>query len=59
MSQQKSVPYAERVELSIKTNFFGTLDMCHSFFPLLRPHARYDRYSYGVPPNMIVNDIYH
>lgn len=32
--------YAERAQTTIKINFFGTLNMCKSFFPLLRPHAR-------------------
>jgi len=37
---KKTIPYAERADTTVKTNFFGTLDMCNSFFPLLRPHAR-------------------
>ncbi|KAJ7370199.1 hypothetical protein OS493_033824 [Desmophyllum pertusum] len=37
---KKTEPYAERAETTVKVNFFGTLDMCKSFFPLLRPHAR-------------------
>ncbi|XP_068741838.1 carbonyl reductase [NADPH] 1-like [Montipora capricornis] len=40
-SQQKEIPAGiEREETTIKTNYFGTLEMCNSFFPLLQPHAR-------------------
>ncbi|XP_068719027.1 carbonyl reductase [NADPH] 1-like isoform X1 [Montipora capricornis] len=38
--EQKEIPCTERAETTIKTNYFGTLEMCNSFFPLLRPHAR-------------------
>lgn len=34
------VPYLEQVQQSVNTNFFGTLNMCKSIFPLLRSHAR-------------------
>ncbi|XP_076327454.1 carbonyl reductase [NADPH] 1-like [Tachypleus tridentatus] len=31
---------AEQAENTIRTNFFGTLNVCKALFPLLRPHAR-------------------
>lgn len=33
-------PFSEQAEVTVKTNFWGTLDVCKSLFPLLRPHAR-------------------
>ncbi|XP_071087201.1 carbonyl reductase [NADPH] 1-like [Haliotis cracherodii] len=33
-------PFAEQGEVSCKTNFWATLDVCRVLFPLLRPHAR-------------------
>lgn len=33
-------PFSEQAELTVKTNFWGTLDVCKSLFPLLKPHAR-------------------
>lgn len=33
-------PFAQQAEETVKTNFWGTLDVCKSLFPLLRPHAR-------------------
>ncbi|XP_047496115.1 carbonyl reductase [NADPH] 1-like [Penaeus chinensis] len=33
-------PFWEQAENTIKVNYFGTLALCHSLFPLLRPHAR-------------------
>ena len=38
--QEDTVSFAEQAEMSVKTNFVGTLDVCKSLFPLLRPHAR-------------------
>nr|XP_034299050.1 carbonyl reductase [NADPH] 1 [Crassostrea gigas] len=38
--QDSIVPFAERAEVTIKTNYQGTLDLCNALFPLLRPHAR-------------------
>ncbi|KAL1437125.1 hypothetical protein MTO96_049116 [Rhipicephalus appendiculatus] len=35
-----TAPFAEQAEVTVKTNFFGTLNVCKEFFPLLRPHAR-------------------
>lgn len=37
---EDTVSFAEQAEMSVKTNFVGTLDVCKSLFPLLRPHAR-------------------
>ena len=39
--QSKDIPYAEQVEKTLETNFFGLLNVFDSMFPLLRPHARY------------------
>lgn len=33
-------PFSEQAEVTCKTNFFGTLEVCNILFPLLRPHAR-------------------
>ncbi|ROT78111.1 Carbonyl reductase [Penaeus vannamei] len=33
-------PFGEQAENTIRVNFFGTLAVCRSLFPLLRPHAR-------------------
>lgn len=35
-----TAPFSEQAEVTVKTNFFGTLDVCKELFPLLRPHAR-------------------
>ncbi|XP_048244190.1 carbonyl reductase [NADPH] 1-like [Haliotis rufescens] len=32
-------PFSERAEVTCKTNFWATLDVCRVLFPLLRPHA--------------------
>lgn len=33
-------PFSEQAEVSVRVNYFGTLNVCNEFFPLLRPHAR-------------------
>lgn len=33
-------PFSQQAEITVATNFWGTLNVCKSFFPLLRPHAR-------------------
>ncbi|XP_022337710.2 carbonyl reductase [NADPH] 1-like [Crassostrea virginica] len=38
--QDSTAPFAEQAEVTIKTNYFGTLAVCEALFPLLRPHAR-------------------
>jgi len=35
-----TAPFSEQAEVTIKTNFTATLDLCNVLFPLLRPHAR-------------------
>lgn len=35
-----TAPFKEQAEVTLRTNFQGTLDVCHALFPLLRPHAR-------------------
>lgn len=35
-----TAPFTEQVEVTLRTNFQGTLDVCRALFPLLRPHAR-------------------
>lgn len=37
---ESTTPVAEQAEVTLKTNFFGTLNMCTELFPLLREHAR-------------------
>ncbi|GFR66190.1 carbonyl reductase [NADPH] 1 [Elysia marginata] len=32
--------FAEQAEVTLKTNYFATLDACEVLYPLLRPHAR-------------------
>ncbi|KAL3242808.1 hypothetical protein MRX96_020973 [Rhipicephalus microplus] len=38
--QNSTAPVAEQAEVTVNTNFFGTLNVCKELFPLLRPHAR-------------------
>lgn len=38
--QDSTAPFAEQAEVTCKTNFSATLDVCQVLFPLLRPHAR-------------------
>lgn len=38
--QASTAPFAEQAEVSIRTNYQGTSDLCNALFPLLRPHAR-------------------
>ncbi|XP_060062652.1 carbonyl reductase [NADPH] 1-like [Ylistrum balloti] len=38
--QASTAPFSEQAEVTIRTNFTGTLDVCEELFPLLRPHAR-------------------
>ncbi|XP_064456049.1 carbonyl reductase [NADPH] 1-like [Ornithodoros turicata] len=35
-----TAPFSEQAEVTVRTNFFGTLRVCTELFPLLRPHAR-------------------
>lgn len=35
-----TAPFPEQAEVTVKTNFWGTLNVCDKLFPLLRPHAR-------------------
>ncbi|XP_064626176.1 carbonyl reductase [NADPH] 1-like [Lineus longissimus] len=35
-----TAPVSEQAEVTVRTNFTGTLDTCKALFPLLRPHAR-------------------
>ena len=42
IQQGATESFAEQAEVSVKTNFWGTLNVCNSLFPLLRPHARLD-----------------
>ena len=34
-------PFGEQAEVTVATNFTGTVEACEVLFPLLRPHARY------------------
>ncbi|XP_031562379.1 carbonyl reductase [NADPH] 1-like isoform X2 [Actinia tenebrosa] len=38
--QASTAPQAEQAEVTIRTNFTGTLNVSNALFPLLRPHAR-------------------
>ncbi|XP_062584744.1 carbonyl reductase [NADPH] 1-like [Saccostrea cucullata] len=38
--QESTAPFSEQVEVTIKTNYFGTLAVCDALIPLLRPQAR-------------------
>ncbi|XP_061163368.1 carbonyl reductase [NADPH] 1-like isoform X2 [Saccostrea echinata] len=38
--QASTAPFGEQAEVTIKTNYFGTLAVSEALFPLLRPHAR-------------------
>ncbi|XP_053399798.1 carbonyl reductase [NADPH] 1-like [Mercenaria mercenaria] len=33
-------PFAQQAEVTVATNFWGTLNVCKGLFPLLKPHAR-------------------
>lgn len=41
MQRNSTAPVAEQAEVTLKTNFFGTLNVCNELFPLLRQHARF------------------
>ncbi|OWF51188.1 carbonyl reductase [NADPH] 1-like [Mizuhopecten yessoensis] len=45
-----TAPFAEQAEVSVRTNFTGTLDVCEALFPILRPHARVVNVSSMVAP---------
>ncbi|XP_056021696.1 carbonyl reductase [NADPH] 1-like [Ostrea edulis] len=38
--QASTAPFSEQAEVTMKTNYFGTVALSDAFFPLLRPHAR-------------------
>ncbi|ESO90595.1 hypothetical protein LOTGIDRAFT_191692 [Lottia gigantea] len=38
--QSSTAPFPEQAEVTVKTNFTATLDVCNALFPILRPHAR-------------------
>ncbi|XP_059147326.1 carbonyl reductase [NADPH] 1-like [Physella acuta] len=38
--QASTAPFSEQADVTTKTNFFNTLNVCQVLFPLLRPHAR-------------------
>lgn len=40
LQMASTAPFTEQVEVTLRTNFQGTLDVCRALFPLLRPHAR-------------------
>ncbi|KAI0210438.1 Carbonyl reductase [NADPH] 3 [Lamellibrachia satsuma] len=42
-----TAPFSEQVEVTLKTNFFATLNVCKVLFPLLRSHARVVHLSSG------------
>lgn len=33
-------PFSVQAEVTLATNYFALVDVCHELFPLLRPHAR-------------------
>ncbi|XP_025088757.1 carbonyl reductase [NADPH] 1-like [Pomacea canaliculata] len=35
-----TAPFPEQAEVTIKTNFWSTLNVCDKLFPILKPHAR-------------------
>ncbi|XP_069126393.1 carbonyl reductase [NADPH] 1-like [Argopecten irradians] len=38
--QASTAPFSEQAEVTVQTNFNGTLAVCEALFPLLRPNAR-------------------
>ncbi|XP_033743472.1 carbonyl reductase [NADPH] 1-like [Pecten maximus] len=38
--QSSTASFSEQAEVTVQTNFNGTLDVCEALFPLLRPNAR-------------------
>lgn len=34
------MPFNEQAEVTIQVNYFSTLDVCETLFPLLRPNAQ-------------------
>lgn len=38
--RNSTASFAEQAEVTVKTNFFGTIRVCKELFPLLRPHGR-------------------
>lgn len=43
-----TAPFSERAEVTIRTNYLGTLDVCQILFPILREHARVVNVSSGL-----------
>lgn len=35
-----TVPLQEQAKSTLKTNYFGILNVCNAMFPILRPHSR-------------------
>jgi NAD(P)-dependent dehydrogenase (short-subunit alcohol dehydrogenase family) len=48
--RQRTAPFAEQVENTIRINFIGTLNVCRLLFPLLNLHARVEARVVHVTP---------
>jgi len=51
-----TTPFHTQAEISIRINFYGTLNVCNSFFPLLRSHARVVNVSSRAGPLSAIKD---
>lgn len=38
--QASTAPFLEQAEVTLRTNYWSTLNACNTLFPILRPHAR-------------------
>lgn len=38
--QASTAPFLEQAEVTLRTNYWSTLNVCNTLFPILRPHAR-------------------
>ncbi|XP_040194881.1 carbonyl reductase [NADPH] 1-like [Rana temporaria] len=46
-------PFGTQAEVTLKTNFFATLDACHELLPLIKPHGRVVNVSSMVSPRAL------
>lgn len=48
-----TTPFSTQAEVTLKTNFFATLDICHELLPLIKPNGRVVNVSSMVSPRAL------
>ncbi|XP_077336051.1 carbonyl reductase [NADPH] 1-like [Lithobates pipiens] len=48
-----TTPFSIQAEVTLRTNFFATLDVCHELLPLIKPHGRVVNVSSMVSPRAL------